>query len=237
MPYHLRKKDGKTCVVKGTKDDPGETMKCYSDPAKAKKYLAALYINVEDAKKEALLQLYKEQLNETKWQDRWIAVSTVQMWDRQGEMFTTDAMDYEIARVQQTKEYPEFRMFHVRGLKLGMCDSMQRINDYAVDQGYWFETPFAQAVKEVVEKNQGRWKISRGFYTVEATGDCPSCGESLMVGPINYITGVPCRACGEWHKPSMLTRFKHLKTSTFDITLTDVPAVVQTAVAAYTVQT
>lgn len=254
MPYFLRKQDGNTCVVKGTKEDPGEVVKCHSTRKKALAHMAALYVHVEDAAKEedthmlqetsgagqykdaiiGILRLYKEEKNGN-WQDRWIAVSTVQMWDRQGEMFTTEAMDYDASRAHQTKEFPELRMFHVRGFKLGVCDSMQRINEYAVDQGYWHDTPFAQAVKEIVAKNKGRWKISRGFYTVKASGLCPDCGAGLTVGPINYIVGVPCRVCKEWYAPSKLKQLKHLETRTFDITLTDVPAVVQTAVAAYTI--
>lgn len=283
MPYFLRKKNGKTCVVEGTKEDPGEEKKCYADEQDAKDYLAALYANVEDAEmkedvhqcvcpdcghvsdvplgekckeqecpecgtrmiqktsgtyKDAvygILRLYKEEKEKGRWQDRWVAVTTVEMWDREGERFSTAAMDYEIAHIAQRKEYPEFRMFHVRGFQLGMCDSMQRIGQYAVDQGYWYDTPFAQAVKEVVARNKGRWKISRGFYPVEASGYCPECGEGLTVGPINYIVGVLCHACKEWHTPSKLKQLTYLKTRTFDITVTDVPAVVRTAVAAYTI--
>lgn len=239
MPYFLRTQDDKVCVVKGTKEKPGEIVKCHSTRKKALTHLATLYVNVDDASQKedliSLLYLYKAQQKDS-WQDRWIAVSTVEMWDREGEMFTTDAMDYEIERVAKLKEYPELRLFHVRGFKLGKCDSMQRVGEYAVDQGYWFDTPFAQAMKEVVANNKGRWKISRGFYTVEATGHCPDCGESLRVGLINYITGVPCQACKEWYAPSKLKQLKLLKTSTFDITITDIPAVVRTAVAAYSIK-
>lgn len=103
MPYFLRKQDSKTCVVKGTKEDPGEVVKCHSTRKKALAHMAALYVHVEDAAKEedthtlqktsetdqykdaiiGILRLYKEEKNGN-WQDRWIAVSTVQMWDRRG---------------------------------------------------------------------------------------------------------------------------------------------------------
>jgi len=166
MPYFLRKQGDETCVVKGTKENPGEVKKCHPTRKKALAHLAALYVHVEDAAKEdaeqykdlaiGLLRLYKEQ-KDGQWHDRWIAVSTVQMWDRQGEMFTTEAMDYDIARAYATKEFPELRMFHVRGFKLGKCDSMQRVKEYTVDQGYWYATPFAQAGKEIALRNKGRW--------------------------------------------------------------------------------
>ena len=45
MPYFL---DG-NCVKKGTKEDPGETVKCHEDHAAALAHLKTLYANVEDA--------------------------------------------------------------------------------------------------------------------------------------------------------------------------------------------
>jgi len=47
MPYEIRKDGEKFCVHKKGDDTP---MKCYPDEAEAKKYLAALYANVPDAK-------------------------------------------------------------------------------------------------------------------------------------------------------------------------------------------
>ena len=186
--------------------------------------------------KEAHLYTYKEQDEEGKWQDRWIAVSTDEIWDSQGEMFTKEAMDYDIAKAVETGEYPELRLFHVRGFKIGECDSMKRVGKYAVDQGSWDDTPFAQAVKDLVQENPGKWKISRGFHMVEASGLCPECGVGLTVRPLNLIVGVPCSACGTWAAPSKVKQLRHLKTRTFDITITDVPAVGTTGVAAYSVR-
>jgi hypothetical protein len=234
MPYFIQKREDRYCVVKGTKEEPGETKKCYPDRKEALKYLAALYANVEDAQKD-MLTTYKAQSEEGEWQDRWIAVSTDEIWDAQGEMFTKEAMDYDISQAQETGEYPELRLFHVRGLKLGQCDSMKRVGEYAVDQGYWNDTPFAQAVKELVQNNPGKWKISRGFHMVEAAGLCPQCGVGLSVRPLNLIVGAQCPACGTWVAPSKVKSLRHLKTRTFDITLTDVPAVSTTGVATYSV--
>lgn len=47
MPYFL---DG-DCVRKGTKEEPGEVVKCHEDHAAAVAHLRALYVNVEDAGK------------------------------------------------------------------------------------------------------------------------------------------------------------------------------------------
>lgn len=187
---------------------------------------------VEPVAKEALglLYTYKDDIS-----DRWVAVSTVQTVDKQNETFTTTAMDKGIARAQRLKEYPELRLWHVRGFKLGMCDYMSRVGIYAVDQGYWHQTPFAQAMKDLVVANDGRWRVSRGFFPVKAAGQCTSCGTDLSVGPWNFMLGVRCGVCGSYYaKPRMLKDLRHLETVTFDITLTDVPAVADTAVTAYT---
>jgi len=48
MPYFI---DGNNCVHKGTKEDPGELVKCHEDHASAVAHLRALYVNVEDAEK------------------------------------------------------------------------------------------------------------------------------------------------------------------------------------------
>lgn len=48
MPYFI---DEKNCVRKGTKDEPGEVVKCHEEHAAAVAHLRALYVNVEDADK------------------------------------------------------------------------------------------------------------------------------------------------------------------------------------------
>lgn len=240
MPYHLKGK----CVYKGTKDSPGEKVKCHDTREDAVNHLKALYANVEDVMKEllalpcalshmdAVLTIYKDH-----GQDRWLATSTAEVWDRQEEMFTTKAMDWDIARAYKLNEFPELRAFHVRGFKLGKCDSMARIGMWAVDKGYWNDTPFAQAFKDVVARNSGRWKVSRGFFTVEAAGHCRECDNGLTVHLFNYLFGAVCPQCKTYvPKPNMLSKLRVLKSVTFDITVTDVPAVGETAIAAYTIQ-
>ena len=168
--------------------------------------------------------------------DRWIAVSTSATWDKQKELFTEQAIDWDREMAEKTGNYPELRLWHVRGFKLGNCDSMSRLGKYAVDSGYWNNTPFAQAVKDMIMKNDGKWKVSRGFYSVEAAGSCPRCGTSLTVHPINHILGVVCSGCKHYTQVDALKKLQYLKTLTFDISITDVPANSVTGVTAYSVQ-
>lgn len=233
MPYFLRGK----CVWKGTKKDPIKEVKCHETRKKALAHLAALYVHVVDAKKESIITAYKEEVD-GEWIDRWVTISTTELWDRQEQLFTVKAMDYDIARAARTGNYPELRLFHIRGFKLGVCDSMQRIKEWAVEQGYWLKTPLAQAMKEIIEKNEGKWKVSRGFYPVEAAGLCPECDAGLTVGLWNHILGVRCPTCKEYHtEVSELNRLKYFKTITFDLSLTDVPVTPGTAVTAYSLKT
>ena len=246
MPYFMRQTDSKWCVYKGTKKSPGKQMKCYTGSGArgdARKYLATLYMNVEDAQKDAVLSLtgwlksYQEVGKVSGVIDRWIAVSTVEMWDQSGEMMTTETMDHEIARVNRVKDYPEFRLWHVRGFKLGQCDRMTRVGKYAVDYGYWHSTPLANSVKDLVINNDGKWRVSRAFFPVKATGVCPSCDSSLLVGPVHYMFGMKCPVCtATYQSPNSLGRLKHLETYTYDITVTDVPIVPATALSAWSEQ-
>ena len=49
MPYFI---DDNNCVRKGTKDEPGETVKCHEEHEQAVAHLKALYVNVEDAEEK-----------------------------------------------------------------------------------------------------------------------------------------------------------------------------------------
>jgi len=326
MPYFLRKREDETCVVKGTKDDPKEIVKCHPTHADALAHLRALYVHVEDVQQkdrgegqgvggpkqgdggvdmcvcpecgatathergtpcmeikcpkcgaamqpkssssepESVEEVTKELTDALRnipsaefalqallkqitadgsalstyktadGKDGWLAVSTAAAWDLQQELFTTKAMDWDIARAERTKEYPELRLFHIRGFKLGKCTSMARIGNWAVDKGIWNDTAFAQSMKDNVARNTGRWKVSRGFYTVEAAGHCPECGSGLTVRLVNYMLGAVCPTCKTYYaKPNMLAGLQVLKSMTFDISVTDKPAVRQTAITAYTV--
>jgi len=53
MPYFIQKQGDKHCVMKGTKEEPGETVKCHPTHKEALDHLRALYVHVEDAKATA----------------------------------------------------------------------------------------------------------------------------------------------------------------------------------------
>jgi Escherichia/Staphylococcus phage prohead protease len=54
MPWFIEERDGRYCVVKGDRDDPGETEACHDTREKALAHQRALYANVPEARVAAL---------------------------------------------------------------------------------------------------------------------------------------------------------------------------------------
>lgn len=165
-----------------------------------------------------------------------ISVSTAALKDREGETFTTQAIDYEIEQAKSTGEYPEFKVFHVKPLGIGRVKSMKRVGIFAVEEGESYDDAFSLDVCEkMLSTNDGRWKMSRGFKVLEESGGCPHCGESLLIRTKHMVAGFRCPSCNKVYLGSKgsLNGVRFLKTKTFDITVTDVPAVPWTGVAAF----
>jgi hypothetical protein len=228
MPYFI---DEKNCVRKGTKDAPGEVVKCHGSPGEAVTHLQALYANVEDAKEIDLpvgIFDYKEGD-----QNRWVSISTVDETDADGESFGTEAMDYAIRWAKEADDYPELRLIHVRGAKIGKCDKMNRYGRYAVDEGYYFDSPLAKEALAAVTRGDMP-HTSRGFQVVEATGTCP-CGARLRVAPFALKVGYQCPSCDQLYTGKALSGIRFTKARVFDISITDRPAVRSTAIANFTI--
>jgi hypothetical protein len=165
-----------------------------------------------------------------------VSVSTAALKDREGETFTVKAIDYEIKQAKETGEYPEFRVFHKQPLGIGRVKSMKRVGIFAVEEGESYDDPFSLDVCEkMLSRNDGKWKTSRGFKVLEASGGCPHCGESLLIREKHMVAGFMCPVCGKTNLgfKGSLNDTRFLKTKTFDITVTDVPAVPWTGVAAF----
>jgi len=165
-----------------------------------------------------------------------IGVSTAAVKDRENETFTTAAMDFDIAAAKETDTYPEFRMWHKKYLAVGKVTKMSRVGIFAIDEGYAYDDPFSKEVCEkILSDNDGHWRMSRGFYVLEASGGCPSCGEGLLIETKHMIAGFSCPTCNSIHSryKGMLDDVKFHKTKTFDVTITDIPCVPMTGVSAF----
>ena len=136
--------------------------------------------------------------------------------------------DYDINSTKNTGNYPEFRMFHKSYLAVGRVTKMRRAGIFAIDEGYAYDDPFSKEVCEkILSGNDGRWRMSRGFYVLEASGGCPECGEGLLVETKHMIAGFSCPTCKSVHPgyKGTLEDIKFHKTRTFDVTITDKPCV------------
>lgn len=165
-----------------------------------------------------------------------VGVSTAAVKDREGETFTTQAMDYDIAKAIELDDYPEFRLFHKQFLAVGKVTKMSRVGIFAIDEGYSYDDPFSKEVCDrLLSENDGRWRMSRGFYVVEATGGCPTCGEGLAIQTKHMVAGFACPSCKSIHLgyKGILKDIEFRKTRTFDVTITDIPCVSMTGVSAF----
>jgi hypothetical protein len=165
-----------------------------------------------------------------------MTVSTAALEDREGETFTVKAIDYDIAEAEKYGDYPEYRVFHSKHLGIGQVDSMKRVGIFAIDQGESYDDPFSLAICEkMLVNNNGKWRVSRGFRVKELSGACPICSDSLLISQKHMIAGFRCPGCSSVHLrfKGVLEGIRFRKARTFDVTVTDVPAVPYTGALAW----
>lgn len=237
MPWKIDPRDGQYCVVK---KDGGKVEACHPTKHKAERHMAALYANVH---KDIVDIWLKEELDniavvekQPNGQYRIVSVSTAALPDREDETFTVRAIDHDIEVSKETGIYPEYRLFHKKGLAVGRVEKMHRVGIFAVEEGHSYTDPFSiQVCEKMLANNDGTWRTSRGFRVFEVSGGCPSCGEVLSIGRKHMLAGYRCPSCGNIYVgyKGVLSDVHFQRAKTFDITITDIPAVPWTGVAAF----
>lgn len=161
------------------------------------------------------------------------SVSTAAMPDREDETFTVQAIDYDIAIARQTGIYPEYRMYHVPSLGIGRVTKMYRVGIFAVEEGHSYGDAFSLSVcKDLLSVNDGKWRTSRGFAPLEVNANC-HCGKPIGLTNKHMVIGFQCPHCRHGHLTYKgMNGVRYMKAQTFDITVTDIPAVVMTAMQA-----
>jgi len=163
-------------------------------------------------------------------------VSTAAVKDREDETFTVEAMDYDIAAAKKDGNYPEYRVFHSKHLGIGRVYKMMRVGIFAIDQGESYDDPFSLSVCEkMLANNNGKWRVSRGFKVLELNGGCPKCNSLLSISTKHMLSGYRCPSCDSVHLrfKGVLEGIRFTKARTFDVTVTDVPAVPYTGAYAW----
>jgi hypothetical protein len=239
MPWGKKKSGNKVCVYKKT---TGKILHCYEGDdadARADKYLAALYAYAHhkeydiDNLEEVSSGLYM--MKEADGRYMITTVSTAAVVDQEGEIFDVDAIDWDIKEAKRTGEYPEFRVFHKPYFGIGRVESMSRVGIFAVDRGHSYTDPFSLEVCEkMLANNDGRWRCSRGFALYEASGKCPVCDSPLILNKEHMEIGFRCPSCKSVHisYKGVLKELHFRKARTFDVTITDIPAVPYTGASA-----
>lgn len=240
MPWDKRVEGDKICVYKKT---TGKTMHCYPNTSageeEANKYLAALHIHASEKELMEILGGVGSELLAYKEDDgryKIITVSTAALKDREEETFDAEAIDYDAAAAEKHNDYPEYRLFHKEGLAIGKVESMRRVGIFAVDEGHSYADPFSiSTCEKMLANNDGTWRCSRGFYVIEASGGCPKCHTNLLIKKQHMQIGFKCPSCNSVYteRKGVLKDLHFRKVRTFDITITDNPAVPWTGVTAY----
>ncbi|KKN23107.1 hypothetical protein LCGC14_0908290 [marine sediment metagenome] len=165
-----------------------------------------------------------------------MTVSTAAVEDREGETFTVECMDYDHSEAKRLNDYPEYRVFHSKYLGVGRVEKMWRVGIIAIDSGKSYDDPFSLSVCEkMLANNDGRWRVSRGFRVFDLSGSCPQCNDLLSISTKHMLAGFRCPSCRAVHLrfKGVLGGIQFKKARTFDITVTDVPAVPYTGAFAW----
>lgn len=165
-----------------------------------------------------------------------VAISTAAVRDKEEETFSVPCIDYDITVAKESQDFPEFRVFHNKKLGVGKVTDMSRVGIFAVDVGYSYTDKFSLEIMKMLEKDEeGKWRVSRGFYPREVWGHCPTCDEGLLLRTKHLIAGFRCPSCDSVYLDyrGILKDVHFLKAKTFDVSVTDVPAVGVTGVAAF----
>jgi hypothetical protein len=93
---------------------------------------------------------------------RWMAVSSMAIMDREGEIVSEKAYDDAIALADRDGR-GELDLVHLNGTDVGDCDTQTRLGMMLVEGGTWRDTPLARKVRQAVAADPDRWGVSIKF--------------------------------------------------------------------------
>lgn len=94
---------------------------------------------------------------------RWFSISSSAFEDRDGEIVSTDAVDYSLKIAKTDPNYGELRLYHLPGSRIGECDTSMRIGMFLIESGIFDNTDMATNVRKVISNNPDKYGVSIGF--------------------------------------------------------------------------
>lgn len=111
--------------------------------------LKELAPNIPDRLENGFWQtVYKDE----KGQDRWASISSVAVKDRQGEIFSTKAMDWALGFSRMVNFKGPLRYRHIPGLDGGDCTFQKRVGDFFFESGTFRPNKMGEKLKELMSQ-------------------------------------------------------------------------------------
>lgn len=101
---------------------------------------------------------------------QWTAISSNSFRDTDGEVVSTQAMDFAIEIAKKRGSYGNLVWEHYDELPIGVCKSQQRVGNFLVETGTFLDTPLGQKAAEKIKSAEpGKYRISIGFKYWQGT--------------------------------------------------------------------
>lgn len=101
---------------------------------------------------------------------RWLAVSSCAVWDLEGQLVSTEAIDSSLKSLQSASaenaaDWEDLRVEHLSASRIGACDFQQRVGILLVEAGAFDDNSRGDKAYETLRAdNSGKYRVSIGFY-------------------------------------------------------------------------
>lgn len=146
--------DSKTYIINYTQDDGEYTFEGMTQWQEVKP--TTVYQPVEKS------ELLVEKSDDGTY--NWTAISSNSFRDIDGEIVTTQAMDFAIEIAKKRGSYGNLVWEHYDELPIGVCKSQRRVGNFLVETGEFLDTPLGlKAAEKIKSSEPGTYRISIGF--------------------------------------------------------------------------
>lgn len=98
---------------------------------------------------------------------RWLSLSSNAFEDREGELFTTKALEEAVGYADKTGERGPLLIYHVPGAEVGQCDFQSVVGRFLVESGTFSDTPLGNKAVEYFTNSNEEHQVSIGYKYVE----------------------------------------------------------------------